>query len=196
MSCQETPLEARFARLEEEHRAAQEGRNAAVRRLRALAALVFVLLLGALLAAPTQYAAFAQTGNGGDGEGLAKRVSALETALVAETNRAKAAEAALQHNIATIALTAGPQGPAGPAGPKGDTGAKGDAGAPGAQGPQGLKGDTGATGATGPAGIKGDTGVTGAQGPTGTAGATGGKGDPGTPADMARVAVLKPRRGI
>jgi hypothetical protein len=53
----------------------------------------------------------------------------IDTSVAVETSRAEAAEAALQHNIDTIALTPGPPGPAGPAGatgPQGPSGASGE----------------------------------------------------------------------
>ncbi len=84
--------------------------------------------------------------------------------------------------LATIAMTPGPQGMQGIQGIqgiKGDTGATGATGAAGAAGAQGVKGDTGAAGVAGSNGATGTTGPQGIQGMTGATGAQGVKGDTG-----------------
>ncbi len=93
--------------------------------------------------------------------------------------------AAVEEQLAQLALregpvgpqgTTGPQGPAGPAGPQGDPGPAGPKGDPGVPG---RKGDTGSTGPAGPAGATGAKGPAGPPGPKGPAGTPGSSGESG-----------------
>ena len=92
---------------------------------------------GVLLLSPGTRQAVAQ-----GGQSISQRVTALETRLRQETQRALAAEAALGTSIGAIQLT---PGPAGPQGPVGATGPAGPAGAVGAQGPVGSAGPDGSS---------------------------------------------------
>lgn len=86
---------------------------------------------------------------------------------------------ALRSELATIALTPGPQGPQGFPGPQGVPGAVGPVGPAGAAGAAGTTGPQGITGAQGPVGATGPVGPVGPKGDTGSVGASGPQGIPG-----------------
>ena len=191
MSSQPNSNEARFALLEQRCLAAESTHHRATYRGRTLAFFAVVLIVFAILLAPSRHTALAQGHGHGDDDdnGLHSRIVALEaavshlqTALAAETSRATAAEVLLQHNINTIALIPGPQGVPGPHGATGPQGPAGAIGVPGAIGPAGAIGATGAigpAGAVGPAGAAGPAGPIGSQGSTGAAGVAGPAGPQG-----------------